>query len=238
MSDVNAYLSKIKKRLFILLLFPIIFTVIRDLTNNLHDLGFEDAPVDFECYLPVLSLGEKASTYDLIFSVIFIATFIFLYMEKIFGVFLFFCCILFECAKRLEMGKLYIETPIEGFIGGIWDTIIYGIIFVVWLKILLNQNFDLSTGKTKIGSSGLIFEDAYRLAERGNTEAQIDIGNLYFKGLGVQQDFSQAHMWFNLAAGSGNNVAAKKRDLVAKKMSAQQISDAQELAKGFIAKQS
>jgi hypothetical protein len=150
MNDVNAYLSKIKKILFISLILPIIFSIIADATNNFHDWGFIDAPVNFECYLPSLSLAEKSATYDSISLAIFIATFIFLYMEKIFGIYLFFCLILFEIAKYFKMEKLNIETPIESFQGEIYNVIFYGIVFVVWLKILLNQNFDLSTVKRKI----------------------------------------------------------------------------------------
>jgi uncharacterized protein len=38
------------------------------------------------------------------------------------------------------------------------------------------------------------------LAERGNAEAQYRLGNLYFEGKGVSEDYSEAAKWFRLAA--------------------------------------
>ena len=59
---------------------------------------------------------------------------------------------------------------------------------------------------------------------------------MYGEGLGVPQDYAQAHMWFNLAAsrhppGEGRDIAVKNRDDVAKKMTPAQISEAQKLAR-------
>ena len=47
--------------------------------------------------------------------------------------------------------------------------------------------------------------------------------------------FILAHMWFNLAAAQGNDIAVANRDLVAKKMTAEQISQSQKLAQDCIA---
>jgi len=53
---------------------------------------------------------------------------------------------------------------------------------------------------------------------------------LYLKGQGVAQNYVSAHMWFNLAAANGNNSYIIARDEAAKKMTPQQIAQAQELA--------
>ncbi len=58
---------------------------------------------------------------------------------------------------------------------------------------------------------------------------------MYSKGKGVPQDYAQAHMWFNLAAsssppGEDRDKAVKKRDIVAKRMTSAQKSEAQKLA--------
>jgi len=74
----------------------------------------------------------------------------------------------------------------------------------------------------------------YRLAaDQGLVEAQFNLGLKYDNGQGVPQDDVQAHMWFNLAAAQGNENGKKGRDLVAGKMSPQQIERAQELARNW-----
>ena len=71
-------------------------------------------------------------------------------------------------------------------------------------------------------------------ADRGVAEAQYNLGKMYYFGRGVPQDYAQAHMWFNLAAAQGGDAeATKNRDLVAEKMTPQQIAQAQELARNW-----
>ena len=47
------------------------------------------------------------------------------------------------------------------------------------------------------------------LAEQGNADAQNNLGVIYNNGWGVLLDFVRAHMWFNIAASSGNTNAKK-----------------------------
>ena len=68
-------------------------------------------------------------------------------------------------------------------------------------------------------------------AAQGNTKAQYNLGNSYGKAEGVSQDDIRAHMWYNLSAGGGYAAAVKLRDIVAARMTIQQIADAQKLAK-------
>ncbi len=68
------------------------------------------------------------------------------------------------------------------------------------------------------------------LAEQGDALAQSLLGVMYAEGLGVPQDFVQAHMWFNLAAAQGMEVARKSRDVVAEKMTPAQLAEAHRLA--------
>ncbi len=75
-----------------------------------------------------------------------------------------------------------------------------------------------------------------KAAEQGDAEAQLSLGLAYGLGQGVPQDLAQAHMWLNLAAsrfppGEGRDLAVKNRDIVAKRMTPAQISEAQELAR-------
>ena len=72
----------------------------------------------------------------------------------------------------------------------------------------------------------------YRLAaEQGDATAQFNLGVMYINGHGVIQDYVRAHMWFNLAAVKGETDALKKRAIIAKLLTPQQISEAQKMAR-------
>jgi TPR repeat protein len=70
-----------------------------------------------------------------------------------------------------------------------------------------------------------------KAAEQGTAYAQNSLGNMYYKGWGVSQNYVTAHMWFNLAAASGDKVAGTNRDKVAARMTPAQIAEAQKLAR-------
>jgi TPR repeat protein len=69
------------------------------------------------------------------------------------------------------------------------------------------------------------------LAERGDANAQYNLGVFYDNGLGVPQDRIRAYMWLDLAAMQGRESAATFRDLVARVMTPGQIAEAQKLAR-------
>ena len=48
------------------------------------------------------------------------------------------------------------------------------------------------------------------------------------------QDNVYAHMWFNIAAADGDKTALKARDQVAKEMSSEDISEAQDMAREWV----
>ena len=72
-----------------------------------------------------------------------------------------------------------------------------------------------------------------KAAEQGNGIAQNNIGHMYREGRGVSQDYVRAYMWFYLAAEQGQVIANKNRDLLAKKMTPEQITQAKEMAKQY-----
>ena len=77
----------------------------------------------------------------------------------------------------------------------------------------------------------------YRLvAEQGDAVAQFNLGLMYAKGQGVAQNYIQAYMWETLAAAQGNENAAKGLEILGKKMSPDQIAEAQRLAREWKAK--
>jgi hypothetical protein len=73
------------------------------------------------------------------------------------------------------------------------------------------------------------------LAEQGDAIVQFNLGLLYYWGHGVLQDsvqdYVEAHKWFDLAAAQGNLSAAGNRDWLAKKMTPDQLAEAQRLAR-------
>jgi TPR repeat protein len=77
----------------------------------------------------------------------------------------------------------------------------------------------------------------YRLAaEQGDVKAQYNLGLMYYNGDGVVQDYVYAHMWFNISASLGLSEGTKRRDIVSKSMTTEQISQAQQLARECVQK--
>ena len=59
------------------------------------------------------------------------------------------------------------------------------------------------------------------------------LGKMYNEGKGVIQDYTQAHMWLNISNSKGHKPAIKLRDIIEKKMTKDQIAEAQELARNW-----
>lgn len=66
-------------------------------------------------------------------------------------------------------------------------------------------------------------------AVHGNPQAQSNLGVAFSKGRGVAQDLVRAYAWFAASAASGDSVAVTNRDLVARRMTEQQIAQAKAL---------
>lgn len=77
---------------------------------------------------------------------------------------------------------------------------------------------------------GQAIEEIQRLAERGDADAQRNLGLAYYNGDGVPQNYAEAHKWINLAA-SQESKNADARDAVAARMTPTQIAEAQRLAR-------
>lgn len=91
-------------------------------------------------------------------------------------------------------------------------------------------------------SQGVIQDDKeavkwFRLAaEQGDADAQNNLGLVHATGQSVIQDNVYAHMWWNLAAASGSEGARNNKDTLAKLMTPQDISKAQDLARECVKK--
>jgi TPR repeat protein len=78
------------------------------------------------------------------------------------------------------------------------------------------------------------FDAFVPLAESGDAEAQSQLGFMYLLGQGMAQDFILARMWFTLAAsatgGQYREAFSLARDLIAERMTEEQIAASQRLA--------
>jgi len=65
---------------------------------------------------------------------------------------------------------------------------------------------------------------------QGDVTSQFRLAQLYERGLGVPQDFVQAHRWYNVAASQGHAEARSARDALGARLTADQLAEAQRLA--------
>ena len=74
-------------------------------------------------------------------------------------------------------------------------------------------------------------------AEQGHGHAQNNLADMYSGGKGVSQDYVLAYLWFTLAASNitdnYRDTAIKNRDMVAEKMTPEQVAEALALALGW-----
>lgn len=76
----------------------------------------------------------------------------------------------------------------------------------------------------------------YRLAaEQNDAFAQSGLSALYYLGRGVPQDYVEAYKWASLAAAQGYKKARDRIDFISSKMSATQITEAERLAREWLA---
>ena len=116
---------------------------------------------------------------------------------------------------------------------------------VRWYRLAAEQGYAMA--QTNLGwmyayGYGVAEDDAeavrlYRLAaEQGYAAAQLNLGYMYANGEGVPEDIVLAYMWMNLAAAQGLELAKSNKDIVAKRMTREQIAEAQRLSREWLAK--
>ena len=75
-----------------------------------------------------------------------------------------------------------------------------------------------------------------KAAQQDHASAQNNLGLMFSEGHSMPPDNVQAHMWYNLAAANGPDIAAMNRDIIAAKMTSADVSTAQRLARDWLAK--
>ena len=87
-------------------------------------------------------------------------------------------------------------------------------------------------------SCGLTYqrgEKWFRLAaEQGHSAAQQILGEMYFKGMGVQQDDQQAYAWSFVAAANGRDHTLRTCNIVAERLTPADLAQAQALAAHYV----
>src|SRR5205814_5450457 len=89
------------------------------------------------------------------------------------------------------------------------------------------------------GGSGANYKGASqwfrKAADRGVADSQYNLGILYARGIGVEQNLAESFKWFSLAAAQGDADAARKRDDIAKRLDAQSLAAAKLAIQTFTA---
>jgi TPR repeat protein len=76
------------------------------------------------------------------------------------------------------------------------------------------------------GHHDIAFKGLLELSNKGSSISQYFLG-----GEGVLQDFCRAHMWLNIASSQGHKSANQQLEKLTQLMSANQIAEAQKLAR-------
>jgi uncharacterized protein len=72
-----------------------------------------------------------------------------------------------------------------------------------------------------------------KAAEQGNDDGQFFLGASYAAGIGMVKDYVEAYKWSNLSAAQGNQNAKKVLRIIEKRMTPEQIAEAQQLSREF-----
>jgi TPR repeat protein len=67
-------------------------------------------------------------------------------------------------------------------------------------------------------------------AKQGHVDSQLELGRMHASGLGVPQDFSKAHFWYDIAVQNGSSGAVFGRRNALKRLTEAQIAEATRLA--------
>ena len=76
-----------------------------------------------------------------------------------------------------------------------------------------------------------------KAAEQGDSNAQNILGAMYERGKGMPKDFVEAYKWFSISGEGDNEYGRTYREKIGKrKMTPDQITEAQRLAKEWVEK--
>lgn len=119
-----------------------------------------------------------------------------------------------------------------------YDAGAYGVAFTEWRRLAEHGDVDAQVALAGLYEAGLgaprndrQAAHWYRTAaERGHVIARLNIGDFYSRGRGVDLDRVKAWYWLDLAASAGSTWAQNRRDVVAARMTPDQIRQAKAIA--------
>ena len=112
---------------------------------------------------------------------------------------------------------------------------LYTMSVVLALLVALSARADYEAGRQAwdAGRTNEALAQWQASAAAGDPRAMLALGRLHLQGLGVLQDYVEAHKWFNLAASQGDAEALAERDALTEKMTPAQVAEAQALARAW-----
>ncbi|MDX8400852.1 MAG: tetratricopeptide repeat protein [Gallionellaceae bacterium] len=96
----------------------------------------------------------------------------------------------------------------------------------------MGNMYDTGQGVTQDYKQALFWHG--NAAERGNAQSQNKLGLMYSQGKGVARNKVIAHMWFNIAGATGLYEGRKNREEAEKRLTPEQVSEAQHLAAQWV----
>ena len=112
----------------------------------------------------------------------------------------------------------------------------YGVIGDGNLKNIDRRAFNYAFESFVAGSYDSAFKGFAKLSIKGSIASQYHLGLMYLKGMGALQDYCYAHLWFNIASSQNHKKSRIQLEKLTRKMSAQQVAEAQKLAQAWAAK--
>ena len=106
-----------------------------------------------------------------------------------------------------------------------------GLVFALYMAMPARADFEAGQRALDAGDIAEALSQWHSAARANDPRAMAGLGQLYLQGIGVLEDYVEAHRWFNLAASHGDGKAADERDTLAQRMTAQQVAAAQRLAR-------
>ena len=106
--------------------------------------------------------------------------------------------------------------------------VVLGLSLLASVSVCYAQDFDKGMDAYLSEDYATALREWRPLAAQSDVEAQFFLGVMYATGQGVIKDNVYAHMWWNIAASSGYASAVNNREIVAGKMTAADISKAQD----------
>jgi hypothetical protein len=114
--------------------------------------------------------------------------------------------------------------------------LVFPVLLIILFTTTAFADFQKGVEAVERGDYETAFNEWVPLAEQGGAVAQNNLGVMYVNGRGVTQDYTRAHMWWDIAASLEYEDAVAYRAKVEKLMSPDDLSKAQELARECVAK--